>query len=115
MINKVRLHHNKDLRKRCVKGECVEIDGIGPVVLGIDAINPQTTGNYAFIIEAAKAACFEGEKQTAKLVGVINDAPCDEELEHGGMITWAEYNAIDWGYLTRSGKRLSHEQIAKIG
>jgi len=114
VINKVRLHHNKDLRKRCVEGGCVTIDGIGPVVLGINAINPQTTGNYAHIIAAAKAACFSDEKQTAKLVGLINDAPCDETLEHGGTITWAAYNAIDWGYLTRSGKRLTHEQISKI-
>jgi len=113
VINKVRLHHNRDLRKRCVEGGCVEVDGIGPVVLGFDAINPQTTGNYAHIIAAAKAACFEGEKQTAKLVGLINSAPCDETLEHGGTITWGAYNAIDWGYLVKGGKRLSHEQIAK--
>ncbi len=115
VINKVRLHHNRDLRKRCIDGGCVEVKGIGHVVLGIDAINPQTTGNYAYIVEAAKAAVFaDAEKQTGKLVGLINADPCDEELEHGGVITWASWNAIDWGYLTRSGKRLTHEQIAKI-
>lgn len=115
VVNPVRLHHSRDLRKRCIDGGCVEVNGVGTLVLGIHAINPQTTGNYAYIVEVAKMQVFASENpQLAKLVGLINPTPEIETLENGGEIVWAAHNAIDWGYAVRNGKRLSHEQISKL-
>jgi len=106
-----RLHHNRDLRKRCTDW----IEGtLGTFVLGIDGINPQITGNYAAIVDALKTALFSGNAQLSNIVGRFNDEAFVDVTEDGGFIVWNPYQALTWGYLVQDGKRLSHAAIRKL-
>lgn len=109
-----RLHHNRDLRKRVAENALVVIDGLGTFVLGINGVNPQTTGAYAAIVDALKAALFSNVKGISNIVGRFNDEAFIDVTEDGGFIVWNPFQALTWGYLVKDGKRLSHASVAKL-
>ena len=107
------LRHTPDIRKRCNPDRLVETK-LGTAILGIDGINPQISGNYAFVMSVAKSLIFANNAEVVNLVGLINSHPYIERLEHGGEIVWGTSNSVTWGHLVADCNRLTHEEIRSL-
>ena len=120
-VTKFRDCHIHDVRKHIYEpGENLSSVGSFEYILGIQNINAARSGNFEFNNIVAVDHNFNGRKEVTHLVGQINNRVIDEKLEagpdesEGGVVVWLPNQRVVWGYLKRSGKNLTHDQIRKM-